>query len=141
MDDTVPATFKKGGLKSSSPSKTKVQLLSRMIKRKEINEIPWINSSIPRHWSANGEKPAEAWFARRSRHFNHNSAGTANMEEFDYGLRQHHSKHEQEYTPDVYDSYQVLDWAERIKVAVHEGSRIDNYRYLNMSSKPINPIV
>ena len=49
---------------------------------------------IPRNWS-NGRKPAEAWFARRSRHANHSDEGTADLDEFDHGLRNDHSKNEQ----------------------------------------------
>ena len=105
VDDTLPATFKEGGLKTSTPANAKVELLRRNISSAEIRAIPWINSSmyigqeilpyfalsyqtlfrqrtayfplsrhvksefcigIPRNWS-NGRKPAEAWFARRSR--------------------------------------------------------------------------
>lgn len=49
---------------------------------------------IPRNWS-NGKKPAEAWFARRSRHANHSDEGTADLDEFDHGLRHDHSRNEQ----------------------------------------------
>lgn len=137
VDDTLPETFKKGSLKKSKPATAKVQLLSRMVKPAEMKMVPWINSSIPRNWSANGKKPGEAWFARRSRHANHSSEGTADLDEFDYGLRHNHSKHEEDYTPDVFDSYKVLDWSAQIKAALDNGSGIDNYRDLNMSSKPI----
>lgn len=132
IDDTIPNTFKKSGLKSSPPAIAKVELLRRNISKEEIQAIPWINDSVPRNWS-NGEKPAEAWFARRSRHANHSSEGTADLDEFDCGLRHEHSKHEQEYTPDVFDSYRVLDWSEQIKSAIANGSAIDNYRELSMS--------
>ncbi len=136
VDDTLPATFKEGGLKRSEPSVAKVQLLKRMVPPAEIKAIPWINSSIPRNWSANGAKKAgEAWFARRSRHANHSQEGTADLDEFDYGLRYNHSKHEQDYTPDVFDSYKVLDWSEQIEAAIGNGPGIDDYRELNMSSK------
>jgi len=62
------------------------------------------------------------------------SEGTADMDEFDTGLRYEHSKHEQEYTSDVFDSYNVLDWDAEIESAV-EGSRIDNFSEIHMSSK------
>ncbi len=137
VDDTLPATFMDRGLKKSAPATAKVQLLSRMVRPAEIRAVPWINSSIQRNWSANGKKPDEAWFARRSCHANHSSEGTADLDEFDYGLRHNHSKHEQDYTPDVFDSYRVLDWSEQIKVALNHGSGIDSYRDLNMSSKPM----
>ena len=136
VDDTLPATFKEAGLKTSKPSVGKVQLLKRMVSPAEVKAVPWINSSIPRNWSANGnKKPGEAWFARRSRHANHSSEGTADLDEFDYGLRHNHSKHEQDYTPDVFDSYKVLDWSEQIETAIGKGPGIDNYKELEMSSK------
>ena len=136
VDDTLPATFTTGGLKSSEPSVAKVQILKRMVPPAEIESVDWINSSIPRNWSANGaKKPGEAWFARRSRHANHSQEGTADLDEFDYGLRYNHPKHEQEYTPDVFDSYKVLNWSEQIEAAIGNGPGIDNYRELNMSSK------
>lgn len=53
----------------------------------------------------------EAWFARRSRHPPRRETGTADWEEFDAGLRVEHSEKERMYTPDVYESYRVLDWA------------------------------
>lgn len=133
VDDALPNTFKEGGLKRSAPSEAQVRLLSRSIGEADIRAVPWINSSIPRNWSANGKKPAEAWFARRSRHANQSHAGTAALDEFDFGLRHNHSSHEQDYTPDVFDSYKVLDWDEQIKSAIDNGSSIDNYRDLNMS--------
>lgn len=133
VDDTLPNTFKEGSLKSSAPSEAQVRLLSRSIGEADIRSVPWVNSSIPRNWSSNGRKPTEAWFARRSRHANHSGDGTVDFDEFDFGLRQDHSKHEQDYTPDVFDSYKVLDWNEQIKSAMDHGSSIDNYRDLNMS--------
>ena len=135
VDETIPATFKEGPLKKSGSSTAKVRLLSRNVTVAETSAVPWINSSVPRNWSANAKKPAEAWFARRSRHANHSDEGTADLDEFDYGLRHDHSRHEQEYTPDVFDSYKVLDWDQQIKAAIARGVSIDNYRDLSMSSK------
>lgn len=133
VKDTLPNTFKKGNLKSSSPSKAPVRLLSRDIGDAATQSVPWINSSIPRNWSANGRKPPEAWFARRSRHANQSAEGTADLDEFDFGLRHEHSKHEQEYTPDVFDAYRVLDWDDQINAVVEGGSKVDNYSSLSMS--------
>ena len=142
VDDTLPATFKEGGLEKSAPAISKVRQLSRNISRTEVEAVPWINSGmytpkdmlayfefrdcvsgadfsispqhlfyyspfhrrgqvnsdihlvIPRNWS-NGRKPAEAWFARRSRHADHSGEGTAGFSEFDDGLRRDHSMREQ----------------------------------------------
>lgn len=46
VDDTLPTTFKEGGLKKSAPATAKVRLLSRSISIAEIQAIPWINSSM-----------------------------------------------------------------------------------------------
>jgi len=52
----------------------------------------------------------EAWFARVSRHQPSAELGTAGFDEFDFGLRGQHSKHEMEYTPDVFDAFEVVDY-------------------------------
>jgi len=52
----------------------------------------------------------EAWFARVSRHDAEARSGCASLAEFDFGLRQDHSRHEGEYTPDVFDVNVVLDY-------------------------------
>ncbi len=133
IDDTLTNTFIERGLRSSPPSRAQVKLLSRGIGDAELQSIPWINSSIPRNWSANGKKPTEAWFARRSRHVNYKDEGTADLDDFDYGLRHDHSRHEQDYTPDVFDSYRVIDWDDQIKDAFAKGASVDSYRDLSMS--------
>jgi len=52
----------------------------------------------------------EAWFARVSRHRHAAEPGTAGFAEFDFGLRAEHSKHELEYTPDLFDAFEVVDY-------------------------------
>lgn len=52
----------------------------------------------------------EAWFARVSRHRPAAEPGTAGFAEFDFGLRAEHSKHEMEYTPDVFDAFELVDY-------------------------------
>ena len=52
----------------------------------------------------------EAWFARVSRHRHAAKPGTAGFAEFDFGLRAEHSRHEAEYTPDVFDAFEVADY-------------------------------
>ena len=133
VDDTLPATFKEGSLKPSPPSKAQVKLLSKDIGAPEIESIPWTGSTVNRTWSAKGKKPPEAWFARRSHHVNQKSDGTADFDEFDFGLRYEHSKHEQAYTPDVFDSYKVFDWKDQIKEAPDDNPGLNDYNYVNMS--------
>lgn len=84
----------KSKTKQSSPSTALVELLSH---------------EVPQKLLPPGTAP-EAWFARTSIHENAAEAGTASWEEFDAGLRQDHSVHETDYTPDCLYAHQVLTW-------------------------------
>ncbi|KAF2142106.1 uncharacterized protein K452DRAFT_287314 [Aplosporella prunicola CBS 121167] len=114
-DSIVPATFREGAAKASAPSSAKVKLLSRDIK---ASELPTSGRN-------------ESWFARRSIHKNERTGGTADIAEFDEGLRDQHSKHEMEYTPDVFDAHKVADWDDLI--AVRGGDVEGRYREVSMS--------
>ena len=57
----------------------------------------------------------ESWFARESLHENKAEEGTATWEEFDHGLRVDHSQHEKEYTPDVQDAHEIMNWDEELE--------------------------
>lgn len=132
VNDTVPSTFREGGLKASQPATAKVKLLNRDISSTELSEIPWPASRIPRQPSKGDLESGEAWFARISRHENRAGEGTASFEELDWGLRVDHSEHERDYTPEVIDSYKVLDWDSETGV---EGLSIDKYSQIRMNSK------
>jgi len=101
MTSYLPRTFKvKSANKQSSPSSASVELLSCDI-----------NVDLPKEVRPAGSVGnTEAWFARTSIHENAPKDGTASWEEFDGGLRASHSQHEMDYTPDVYDAHEVLDW-------------------------------
>lgn len=88
-DTYLPLKFKPKSTKSSRPATAKVELLEH-IRLQKSNE--------------------ETWFARRSKHVNKAEPGTATFAEIDAGLRQEHSLHEMQYTPDVFDAYEVLSW-------------------------------
>ena len=45
-----------------------------------------------------------------SRHRHAAEPGTAGFAEFDFGLRAEHSRHEVEYTPDLFDAFEVVDY-------------------------------
>ncbi|KAL8836543.1 MAG: hypothetical protein Q9170_002863 [Blastenia crenularia] len=130
VDSSLPATFKATSEKSSPPAVAKVQLLKREITGSELSEVPWLESKIPRNRPNDLGIASEAWFARRSRHANRQDKGTASFSEFDYGLRVSHSEHEGEYTPDVFDTFKVLDWA----IQDEEESDFANYKNVTMSS-------
>ncbi|KAJ9602552.1 hypothetical protein H2200_013095 [Cladophialophora chaetospira] len=68
----------------------------------------------------------EHWFARKSVHKDLSSRdttspGNASWKEFIYGLRDNHSKHEEDFTPSLYDAYQVCNWDEQVKVLESQG--------------------
>lgn len=132
---TFPSTFTPQGSKSSPPSTSPVQVLKRDIPLAEIERISWDSSPIPRR------KPralgAEHWFARRSRHPNVSSKekkGSASWDEFVFGLRDEHSKHECDFTPTLYDAHHILDWNEEVLVLKKEG-KLRPYSHATMSSE------
>lgn len=131
IDETLSSTFREEGLKSSPPATGQVRLLSLDITSAQLDKIPWFKSRIPRQPPVDSLKSGEAWFARRSRHANQSQEGTADFSEFDYGLRVDHSEHEREYTPDVVDSFKVLEWDLK-----HggEGLVLDEYSHITMTS-------
>lgn len=110
MDD-LPSTFREGSLKSSPPPIAEVRRLSRAIPRAQLAEIPRKHTSATRPgFTDEGMKGGETWFARRSRHCNQKQNGTANFDEFNYGIRIDHSEHERDYSPNVYDAVKIVEW-------------------------------
>ena len=107
--------FKKTGSKSSSPSTTPVDVITRDIRAGQISSIPWTGDAsnpIPRQKP--GKDAGEYWVGRRSYHEDKRAAGTAEWSEFVFGLRDDHSKHEEDFTPTLYDAYNVLHWNEEV---------------------------
>lgn len=131
IDDTLPSTFREESLKMSPPATAKVRLLSRDITSAQLDNIPWLRSRIPRQPPVDRLKSGEAWFARRSLHANRSQAGTADFGEFDYGIREDHSEHERQYTPNVFDLFKVLEWD-----LEHDGEELatDEYSQIRMTS-------
>lgn len=132
VDDILPNTFKESSEKQSNPAAAKVKLLKREIGGHELSRVPWTSSTVARNTPEAVGNSREAWFARRSRHANRSDQGTADFPEFDRGLRVNHSEHEREYTPDVFDSYRVLDWDSE---DVRHDFAIDNYSEIHMSGE------
>ena len=142
VETTLPRTFTSiSTTKTSKPALAKVELLKRIIKPKELAQVPWDAGPVPRR-SVNkkalerGMGAGEAWFARRSKHANQSEEGTADWPEFDEGLRVDHSEKERMYTPDVYDSHRVLDWDEQTRGMEFEGS----WMQVDMRSKSRAPV-
>jgi hypothetical protein len=137
VDDVVPMTFSEANEKSSSPAAAKVKVLKRELDARHLSQIPWATGKIPRQVPLPVEVRGEAWFARRSCHANQSQPGTASLAEFELALLVHHSEHEQEYTPDVYDARHVLTWdAETMSTGL--GTE-EAYGHIRMCSKQ-NPI-
>jgi hypothetical protein len=132
---TFESTFTPQSSKSSPPSTTKVQILKRDIPSSEVEKISWDGAPVPRRKPRAIE--AEHWFARRSRHPNISSKekkGSASWDEFVFGLRDQHSKHEYDFTPTLYDAQHIMDWNEEIRVLGNEG-KLAPYSHATMSSK------
>ncbi|KAL9605603.1 MAG: hypothetical protein Q9179_001220 [Wetmoreana sp. 5 TL-2023] len=110
VDDILPATFRPSSEKHSRPAVAKVQVLKHEISGHELSRIPWLECRIPRNKPPKIDQTGEAWCARRSRHINQQAEGTATFREFNFGLRESHSEHEGEYTPEIFDTYKVLAW-------------------------------
>ncbi|EME48638.1 hypothetical protein DOTSEDRAFT_67621 [Dothistroma septosporum NZE10] len=99
MTEYLPATFRvKAQSKPAPPSTATVELLAHEISAHDL----------PEEGRTMGQ--SETWFARTSVHENAAKAGTASWEEFDGTLRENHSQHEKDYTPDVIDAHEVLNW-------------------------------
>ncbi|KXT02856.1 hypothetical protein AC578_1799 [Pseudocercospora eumusae] len=79
------------GQKNSSPAKAPVKIT------KHSRTTP-------------GSKSEETWFQRTSLHENKAEPGTATFQELDSGLRENHSKNEQEYTPGLVEVHEVLNY-------------------------------
>ncbi|KAL8936075.1 MAG: hypothetical protein Q9216_005118 [Gyalolechia sp. 2 TL-2023] len=134
IDSTLPATFKPRPEKTSVPAAAKVQILKREITNSELlTDVAWLDSKIPRDVPDQISNIEETWFARKSRHVNRQDKDTARFSEFDYSLRVNHSEHEGEYTPEVFDTYKVLDWAVQ-DGSTEEESNFADYKQITMSS-------
>ncbi|KAL8694162.1 MAG: hypothetical protein Q9218_001159 [Villophora microphyllina] len=110
MDDIVPNRFRETSEKSSPPAGSKVQVYKHEIPGQLLSEINWERGQMPRNPPPDIGKTGEVWFARASKHPDKQEKGTATFSEFEFGLRDNHSEHEAEYTPDVFDARLVLDW-------------------------------
>lgn len=116
-----PATFTTNftylSTKPSPPSTSPVELYKREVPASEQSSINWSeNQKILRRKPLKLED--ENWFARRSVHKNESSKtreGSASWPEFIFGLKDHHSKHEQDFTSTLYDAHYILDWNDEIR--------------------------
>lgn len=130
MDD-LPLTFREGSLKSYLPPIADVRRLSRAIPREQLAEIPLKHTSaIRRRFPEEALKVGETWFARSSRHSNQKHHGTADFQEFNYGIRLDHSEHERDYAPNVCDAFKIVEWS----LPDESNKALGNYSELQMTS-------
>ncbi|EXJ79116.1 hypothetical protein A1O3_08617 [Capronia epimyces CBS 606.96] len=86
------------------------------------NTSPRQISRVSRSPPPSSTLDAEYWIARRSVHRDISSKdatqpGHASWDEFVYGLRDNHSKHEADFTPTLYDAHRVADWTDMLHQA------------------------
>lgn len=116
--------------KSSPPSNNEVEILSTSVPGSDLQQLPWDSPSLPR--SKPSQLSDEHWYARRSYHHNlsvkHNP-GTASWQEFIYGLRDQHSKHEFDFTPTIFDARLICEWNDTL----NEGLTGSTYSSATMS--------
>jgi hypothetical protein len=100
-----PTQFSSKGKRPSKPSTAEVELLTcaRTVEIGHMGSGPSDELAVK---IGGATKIVENWFARRSVH----DVGEVSWEEFEAGLCDEHSKHEADYTPDVYDVREVCKW-------------------------------
>ena len=131
--DSVPTTFRPMGTKASKPSESKVQVFRHDVTADQLaDDVPWSDSRFPRKPPQEMPHNGESWFARRSRHLNLSGDGTAQFDEFEFGLAYRHAEHEAHYTPAIFDTYRVLKW-DIPRQRPGKGPQIDNYSNVDMS--------
>ncbi|KAK5236242.1 hypothetical protein LTR47_002968 [Exophiala xenobiotica] len=148
---TFGRNFKHHSTKPSPPSAARVEVLNHTVPANAIAQVQWTRGSSSHHSDINSNnnnnnsnsnsggggvgvsrsKPLlktgdEHWFARRSVHRdvsskNKDTPGHASWDEFVFGLRDEHSKHEMEFTPTLYDARPVADWKGQIHKMEEEG--------------------
>jgi len=139
---TFGRNFKHHSTKPSPPSAARVEVLNHTVPANAIAQVQWTRGSSSHHSDINSNsggggvgvsrsKPLlktgdEHWFARRSVHRDISSKskdtpGHAGWDEFVFGLRDEHSKHEMEFTPTLYDARPVADWKGQIHKMEEEG--------------------
>lgn len=108
--------FKSHSWKPSPPSENEVEILSTSVGASNLAKIPWSSDQVLRPEPTKLED--EFWYARRSNHHSpsakRSAPGTASWNEFIYGLRDQHSKHEFDFTPTIYDAKLICEWNDEL---------------------------
>ena len=131
---SISSTFQSVSTKQTPPSTAPTEVLKRSIPLPIFSTLNWSNPPIPRTKPTSLE--AEHWFMRRSIHANISSKttkGSANWDEFVYGLRDEHSRHEFDFTPTLYDAHHILDWNDAVHALEAGGKLGGKYSSITMS--------
>lgn len=108
MDD-LPSTFRESGLKPSPPP---IADVGRAIPRAQFAEIPLKHTSpIRRGFPDEALRARDTWFSRSSRYSNQQQNGTADFQEFIYGIRIDYPEHERDHAPNVCHAFKIVEWA------------------------------
>lgn len=131
--EAFPRAASTAGTKASQPSTANVEILKHQVTASDLNSVPWKSSPILRSEPSAAERSAgEFWAARHSIHDDDDTQGSASWDQFEFGLREDHSKHEMDFTPTLYDARTIVDWAEKLRAT---GSTVDEYTNVHMSGK------
>ena len=143
--DTFPAHFAVHSTKTSKDASENVpvEVHKLDVPASALQSIDWEGGSPIKRRKPTENLSTEYWFTRHSRHANILSTepealkvGGASWKEFVFGLRDHHSKHEEDFTPTLYDAKTLIDWDEEVKALEAEGKLVDSttgQRYTRVS--------
>lgn len=101
--------FHKVGKRTAPPSAAMVHNISRYVSPAEMS-LRGDAEHIKRQSPVRSAQTREFWAGRRSYHEDRRAPGTANWQEFCYGLRDDHAQKEMDMTPTLYDSRKIVDW-------------------------------
>lgn len=132
--DTFPTNFTPHSTKTSKDASENVpvEVHKLDIPLNSLQNINWESSSPIKRRKPTENLNTEHWFTRHSRHANILSTdpealkvGGASWKEFVFGLRDHHSQHEEDFTPTLYAAKALIDWEAEVKALEAEGKLVD----------------
>jgi Protein of unknown function (DUF3074) len=132
--DAFPTHFTHNSTKTSKDASENVpvEVHKLDVPVSALQSIDWANASPIKRSKPAGSLSTEHWFSRHSRHPNILSTdpealkvGGASWKEFVFGLRDGHSKHEEDFTPTLYAAKTLIDWKDEVKALESEGKLVD----------------
>lgn len=111
--------FKSQGTKPAPPSNNEIEVFSKTFHAADMEGLDWSTQTLTRPRPSKSRE--EHWYARRSLHRNRAVPGTASWEQFLYGVRDQHSKHEFDFVSSIYDARLICDWVDQLQDEVPTG--------------------